>query len=485
MWNRTSWKPGDWLRVALGLGVCLMLLTCISCQKAKEFSTRIVERVAAAEKSGEAVEQREPTLMELLADEPYTVIPPPPKAVAMEEVINKEAQVSILLYHDFTESESRADMVINIDKFREQMQMIKDSGLPVIGIKEFLEWQRGKQNIPDQCVMITIDDGWKATHTLALSVLKDFGYPFTLFLYKNYVGIGGRSLTYEEVKDIMAAGGVIGSHSVSHKSMLQGDRSDEEYETWLNEEFRESYDFLVRNFEEYGTVMKVFAYPYGIYSNQVAEKGKAMGYDLLFTVDRRKTNWDSPAAELGRYIVYGTSDTNFTQAMTFKGATMLASGRRLMAGSDEKAKDKKSDIPLVTTHPADGEKISARLPLIEMNVSRLTGVNPDSIRMLVSGLGEVPHEYDAPRGVIRYQIPQRLRNEDCTVQVALSHEDSSKPEVIVWKFQVDLAVAYMPEKKLKPKAKPVRGTKTPDTAAAENPSGSVGKKDSKTAAVVK
>ena len=273
----------------------------------------------------------------------------------------------------------------------------------------------------------------------------------------------------------MAVGGVIGSHSVSHQGMLQGDRSDEAYEAWLDVEFKESHEFLVRNFGESGTVLKVFAYPYGIYSNHVAEKGRAFGYEFLFTVNQQKTNWDSPAGELGRYMIYGTSDANFTQAMTFKGATMLASGRRLMAASDKKAAGKKSDDPLVTTSPADGEKISVRLPLIEMNVSKLNGVNPESIRMRVSGLGEVPHEYDAATGLIQYQVSQRIRNKDCLVQVVLSHEGSSKLEVIAWKFQVDLTAGYLPQKKLQLKAKPVKGIITPVSAAPKN---------SKTAAVV-
>ena len=147
---------------------------------------------------------------------------------------------------------------------------------------------------------------------------------------------------------------------------------------------------------------------------------------------------------------------------------MLASGRRLMVGADKNNAGKKSDVPLVITHPADGEKISGRLPLIEMNVSKLTGVNPESIRMRVSGLGEVPHDYDAVAGVISYQVPQRIRSKDCLVQVVLSHEGSSKPEVISWKFQVDLAAGYLPQKKLQLKAVPVKGIVLPDSAG-ENP----------------
>src|SRR5690606_873520 len=129
-------------------------------------------------------------------------IPPPPAPVKMEPVVNKDARVSILGYHDFTDEASSNDMILNIEDFRRQMQAIRDAKLPVVGMRQFLDWKQGKGDIPAECVMITIDDGWKATHTLALGVLKEFGYPFTVFLYKNYIHIGGRSLSHDEIREI-------------------------------------------------------------------------------------------------------------------------------------------------------------------------------------------------------------------------------------------------------------------------------------------
>ena len=103
---------------------------------------------------------------------PEIDIPPPPAPVKMEPVVNKDARVSILGYHDFTEGESNNDMILNIEDFRNQMQAIKDSGLPVVSMRQFLDWKQGKADVPAECVMITIDDGWKATHTLAMKVLN-------------------------------------------------------------------------------------------------------------------------------------------------------------------------------------------------------------------------------------------------------------------------------------------------------------------------
>ncbi|NRB73949.1 MAG: polysaccharide deacetylase family protein, partial [Verrucomicrobiales bacterium] len=178
------------------------------------FLTGCEEVSPIAEKVKDALER------ESVEDEPEPIvaepvdIPPPPEPVAMEPVVNKDARVAILGYHDFTDARSSNDMILNVNDFRDQMQAIRDAELPVISMREFLDWKQGKKPIPEQCVMITIDDGWKATHTLAMDVLKEFDYPFTVFLYKNYVGVGGRSMSPEEIREIAAAGGTLSSHSV-------------------------------------------------------------------------------------------------------------------------------------------------------------------------------------------------------------------------------------------------------------------------------
>ena len=64
-------------------------------------------------------------------------------------MVNKDAVVSILGYHDFTDGSRRtSDMVIHEDDFREQMQSIKDSDIPVISMQDYLAWKRGENRFP-------------------------------------------------------------------------------------------------------------------------------------------------------------------------------------------------------------------------------------------------------------------------------------------------------------------------------------------------
>ncbi|MEX2579366.1 MAG: polysaccharide deacetylase family protein [Verrucomicrobiales bacterium] len=417
----------------------LLLAACIgsvgflcSCEKAAPYLEAIKQRIdreTAAELQAAASAKAE-------AD-----IPPPPEPVKMEPVVNKEARVSILGYHDFTEGQSTNDMILNIEDFRDQMQAIETARLPVVGMREFLDWKQGKGNIPEKCVMITIDDGWQATHTLALEVLKEYGYPFTIFLYKNYVGVGGRSLTHEQIRELAANGATICSHSTSHQNMSRrGGKSPAEYEAWLKEELEASHEFLVENFGDTGAIEKTFAFPYGIYNDQVLEMAEEFGYEACFTVNGKKTNWETEDFEIGRYVVHGTTLANFDAALDFGNGNVTSSGRQLMTEST--TEDGETVAPLVTVQPPPDSTIGNRLPLIEVDLSRLEGVEPGSISMRISGFGKVPHRYDPAGGRVTYRIPQRLRLESYGVQVSFRHAGTNDNEQIAWTFYLDRLADY-------------------------------------------
>ncbi len=429
---------------AIPLLALLLALPLASCDKIESATEKISDALNRKPEQPGPANQPDPTL--ILADEPDVVMPPPPNpedAAKMAIVINKEARVSILGYHDFTEdSNPRNDMIINIEDFRDQMNAIKEAELPVIGIRDFIAWKNGEADIPAECVMITIDDGWKATHTLAMNVLKEFEFPYTVFLYKNYVGVGGRSLTHDEIREMIANGATIGSHSVSHDNMAKkGGKSAEAYTEWLKVELEDSYQFLVDNFGDTGGVTKTFAYPYGIYSDQIKEMATEYGYDAAFTVNGKKTVWDVEPMEVGRYIVHGTTLANFNPALNFGGASVSSAGRKLI--TDSKNEDGEVQEALVQMTPDKDATIKNRLPRIEMDLSRLEGVVPESISMRITGLGMAPHDYDPATGIISYQIPQRLRGETCGVQVEFRHSGNKDPERIGWNFKIDKLAEYL------------------------------------------
>lgn len=427
------------LLLAPGLGAALLLASC------EKVSPYLDKAKSALDRETEA---------ELAARKPKTPaeIPPPPAPVKMEPVINKEARVSILGYHDFTAGSSTNDMILNVEDFRRQMQAIRDAKLPVISMRQFLDWKQGKSDIPAECVMITIDDGWKATHTLALGVLKEFGYPFTVFLYKNYINIGGRSLTHDEVREIAQSGGTLSSHSVSHQNLSKrGGRSDANYDAWLREELVESMRYLEETYGDTGAVVKTFAYPFGIYNDRVLEIAKETGYEACFTVNGKKTGWEEKDLEIGRYVVHGTTLANFDPALDFGGGAVTTGGRKLLA--EQKTEDGTTQGPLVAVKPDANSVVASRLPMVEVDLSKLQGVEADSIVLRISGFGRVEPVFDDATGRLSYQIPQRLRAETCAVQLSFRHAGSKENELIGWTFRVDPLADYLSSQSKSPESK--------------------------------
>jgi peptidoglycan/xylan/chitin deacetylase (PgdA/CDA1 family) len=360
-----------------------------------------------------------------------------PKAIAFE--LNKSAVVAILGYHDFRER-GGSPMIIAAPKFREQMQAIKDSGIPVISLSDVLAWRKGQKNIPEECIVITMDDGWEGVHTYAYPVLKEFGFPFTAYIYKKYVNIGGRSMSWDQIKEMMKNGCEIGSHSVSHESLrLKKGRKEADHQIWVLGELKDSKDYLEKNL---GITCTSFAYPFGIFDDSTSETALQVGYETLVTVNNQKVTWDTPMGKMGRYIIHGESDTNFKLATSFRGRGDVSSNHFLVAN----AKDDKGN-PLVELKPLPEELITERQPLIQANLKGLGEVVPESVRMRIGGLGIVPAHYDRATMTVTYQMPYKLRREDCAVTLNFKRTADQQDEVVNWRFKVNLAAAYVPAKR--------------------------------------
>lgn len=366
--------------------------------------------------------------------------PEPIDPAVPELSINKSAQVSVLGYHEFVTGKPRQDMQINIDHFREQMQALKDARLPVIPMSDFLAWRRGEKDIPDPCVVITMDDGWKSVYQLALPVLKEFNYPFTIFLYKKYVNGGGRALTTAEISELTANGAEVGSHSVSHKVAADLRREKSKgpvsYEAFVRSEMKDSKQFLE---DLTGKPVRTYAYPGGTNAELDHAIGQEAGYEALFTVNPARVTWDTPASALPRYIVYGRDarDANFRRAISSRGTSEGDLVKALLGGPAGEA--------LVATKPKPEATVADRQPLIEVDVRKLEGIDPESVKMKIAGFGSVPAEYDPAAGMIRYRVQEALRSSECQVYVTFKRASESKPDAVNWRFNVDTVAHYLPE----------------------------------------
>lgn len=360
---------------------------------------------------------------------------PVPTAPPFE--INKSSMVSILCYHNFAPMAPAKpnDMIIQQSVFRQEMQSLRDAAVPVISMSDLLAWKRGEKNIPDECVVITMDDGWLGVYQVAFPILKEFGYPFTFFLYKNYVNRGGKSMTLAQIKEMIAYGAEVGSHSVSHRDLRnKKGMPDEQYKQWLNSEIVDSKQFIEATF---GVKCRVFAYPYGGKNPDIVQRCMDAGYEAGVTVNPTKVTFDTQNGLLPRFVQLGDKDVNFKLAMSFHGRNDVANSKFLKID----AKDDQGQ-QLLELKPAPNSTVSDRLPTIEANLSKLGTIVPDSVALRVSGFGAVPVEFDETDETVRFQVPQRLRLDECAATLSFKRTDADRDEVITWKFKVNQSAAY-------------------------------------------
>jgi peptidoglycan/xylan/chitin deacetylase (PgdA/CDA1 family) len=98
-------------------------------------------------------------------------------------------RLCILNYHRILE---RADPLLAAEPdaatFRWQMQVLADC-FNVLPLDQALAALRSGR-MPPRAVCITFDDGYRSTHDLALPILREFGFPATVFVTTGYVGEG-------------------------------------------------------------------------------------------------------------------------------------------------------------------------------------------------------------------------------------------------------------------------------------------------------
>ena len=345
----------------------------------------------------------------------------------------------VLCYHNIEDKGGQRSLTITTAQFEKELQALKDNGFTVIGMQDFLAWRRGEKSIPSKSCMITIDDGWVSGYTDAWPILKKFGYPFTLFIYVNYVGTGGKSLTWAQLAEMRDAGVDLQSHSYSHSNlrapgtgvdrrtaeMVRKDIQALGQEGWLRKEIVESKQVLEK---QLGIKVNAFAYPFGIYTPKAREMIKEAGYEAAFTVyGQRLTHTNPPYDLLGRYAIEAAKPAIFENALA-----MIGGG---VGGAEPVSNVAQLAATSMLTQPLDSSTINDPRPVVKANLATMGDVEAGSVEMRVSGIGPLKVTYDASTKTASGQITEPLKPGEYTVLLT-ARVGGQKAETR-WSFKFD------------------------------------------------
>lgn len=318
------------------------------------------------------------------------------------------ADVRILLYHRVGDSRYPTTNV-STEAFRAQMQYLKDEGYTVVSTAALEAYLLRGAPLPEKAAAIHFDDALRTVYTAGFPILKEFGYPFAVFVttepvenrYPDY-------LTWEMLAEMAKSGGEVGVHGHSHQYM-SGRAKGESQEAFDARMLRE-IDLPRKILQGKGFKADWFAYTFGDYGPDLIAKTKASGITLGFVQDPGAVDRESDPYLLNRYAVVGSvADMKiFRERMSYAALPMTDRapqyGRAKMTGS---------------------VVYSARLLHPERYVANTANV-------FVSDLGRLEATFDPATGVVRASGGKIPPNKLNRVIVSIREKSSGRYALGSW-----------------------------------------------------
>lgn len=351
-------------------------------------------------------------------------------------VAREKTKVAILGYHNFSETKSVTRMLMRTSELRSQMERIRQSTVSVISMEEFLEWRFGTRLLPEKCILITLDDGWRSVYTDAYPIFKEYGYPFHLFLYTDYLHGQGDSMTPEMIREMQKNGASVGSHSASHPYpsdwKKEQNKGEEAYESMIDREIGATRTQLETMFGPINT----YCYPGGYNDATMQKKLPEYGYAAAFTVMPGKVQSTENPLTIDRYMILGTDSGIFDSAIDFSVAEIIEG---IATGYTPGSLPRNTPRPTFSVTPQPDSTVSPTLPTISANLSNVPNVDMSTVRMRVSGFGYVPHKINRTERTIQWTSPCRIYMPLISVYISWKTTDGTTQRA-AWSFFVDRTV---------------------------------------------
>lgn len=190
----------------------------------------------------------------------------------------------VLMYHGVGRvTEDPFHLFVSPERLAEQMRTLRVLGLRGVSLGELGD--AAARGEADGLVGLTFDDGYRDVRTWAAPVLERHGFTATMFAVSGL--LGGENvwdppprrplMTGADLRELMALGWEIGSHSVSHARLTEVDQDH------LRHEVSASGPALT---EATGLAPRSFCYPYGAVNLEAVEAVREAGYAYACAVTR-------------------------------------------------------------------------------------------------------------------------------------------------------------------------------------------------------
>ena len=224
---------------------------------------------------------------------------------ALSASITVQAQdyLPILQYHHVSAS-SPASTSVTPEQFTEHMDYLKSSGFQVVDLRSALDDLKANKPLPDKAVAISFDDAYQSIYQAGFPILKERNFPFTVFINTEPVERNSSSfLTWAQMKEMQASGGVFANHTINHPYMLRKENAETD-SAWLARMSKEVDTVEALLTKHLGDSPKMLAYPYGESDRQIRTMMRDKGI-IAFGQQSGVVSADSDFENLPRFPASG------------------------------------------------------------------------------------------------------------------------------------------------------------------------------------
>lgn len=192
-------------------------------------------------------------------------------------VITNASSAVILQYHHVSDS-TPAITSVTPDVFKQHLDYLEKNNFNVLPLTEATEALQNGKSLPEKSVVITFDDAYLNIYENAFPLLKEKGWPFTIFVAtapvdKNY----GKFLNWKQIQEMTRHGATIANHTINHNHSVE--RLAGETETQWTQRFIDDLEATEQRIKDKtGQSVKHFAWTFGETTPELRQAIREMGY---------------------------------------------------------------------------------------------------------------------------------------------------------------------------------------------------------------
>lgn len=182
-----------------------------------------------------------------------------------------------------------------------QLRFLRAQGYKFVSLEQTLA-----QNLSNNLLTLTFDDGYECVYTSAFTVLQELGIPATVFMVTGFTGKynswdfnfgrkGLKHLSWEQIKELAKYGISFGSHTVNHPDLTKLGKKYVEYELKVSKEILE---------DKLGREIHFLSYPFGKYNFFIQEEARRIGYKRAYTTYPKGLGKDFDPYAIKRIGIY-------------------------------------------------------------------------------------------------------------------------------------------------------------------------------------